>query len=93
SKTAVGFDAAHVRALIWGLSFLGFSMAGFFAEQYPAKNIFSEYAYPNLIWCTFARKRPLQRPPTQKMERAPASGFIFGGAGGHPLRFFPPAFL
>ena len=25
---------------------------------------------------------------SQKMERAPASGFIFGGAGGNPLRLF-----
>jgi hypothetical protein len=44
----VGFDAAHVRALIWGLSFGRFSLAGFFAEQYPVK-----YFSPNMrfqIW-------------------------------------------
>ena len=57
------------------------------------KIFFTEYAFPNLVWCTFARKRPRRFPPTQKRKRAPASGFFPGSAGGFPCDSLRPGFL
>ena len=61
----------------------------------PAKNILPKES-PQIRARRWGPKKTttarLRHDPKRGSERA-ASGFILGGAGGNPLRFFPPAFL
>ena len=64
----------------------------FVQSKIQQKIVSPKNAVPNLVWCTSARKRWSQRAPTQKNERAPASGLKRPGAGQNPA-ILSPCFL
>ena len=92
-KKQIGMDSAGcgrrnsarpVRTLIWELSFLGFSMAGFFHRAISSKKYFHQICVSKSGLVHISQKETVPEATNPKDGASPSERFSFRGCRGEP---------